>query len=449
MPTLAEARANIVAQIVDGADNSITPSKLRQLLLDAIDALSFLEGPGFTFLWSSNIAASDPGSTYIKGNNASLASITTIYVSETALEGSISGYLAAVFSGSSAAKAVMIITDVSDHDNFVTATVTADTDSGTYRTLTVTVTSTGGSFTADGTLVVQIIPVGDQGATGGGGDVTGPASSVDSEIALFSSTTGKVIKRASTTGILKASSGVIAAAVASTDYAPATSGSAILKGNGSGGFSNAVSATDYCPATSGSAILKASSGGTTAAADGTDYLSPSTGMKQGLHTVPIVAGAMTQRVTNGPALNSIELATNKIALTTLDFDQTTEEGAGFFLPMPKAWDEGTITFIPYWTAASGTGGVVWQLKAVATSDDDALDVAMGTAQTSTDTFITANDCHIGPTSSAITIAGTPTNNDLVYFEITRKVADAGDTLTADAKLIGIKLLITYNAGNDA
>jgi hypothetical protein len=53
----------------------------------------------------------------------------------------------------------------------------------------------------------------------GGGDVTGPASSVDNEIALFSSTTGKVIKRASTTGLLKATSGVIAAATAGTDYA--------------------------------------------------------------------------------------------------------------------------------------------------------------------------------------------------------------------------------------
>lgn len=62
-------------------------------------------------------------------------------------------------------------------------------------------------------------------APAGGGDVTGPASSVDSEIALFSSTTGKIIKRASTTGVLKASSGVLAAAVAGTDYnAPTTTG---------------------------------------------------------------------------------------------------------------------------------------------------------------------------------------------------------------------------------
>lgn len=75
-------------------------------------------------------------------------------------------------------------------------------------------------------------------APSGSGDVVGPSSSVDSQIALFNSTSGKLIKAATTTGLLKASSGVIAAAVSGTDYAPATSGTAILYGNGSGGFSN-------------------------------------------------------------------------------------------------------------------------------------------------------------------------------------------------------------------
>jgi hypothetical protein len=47
--------------------------------------------------------------------------------------------------------------------------------------------------------------------------VTGVASSVDNEIMLFDSTTGKLAKRATTTGLLKATSGVIGAAVAGTD----------------------------------------------------------------------------------------------------------------------------------------------------------------------------------------------------------------------------------------
>lgn len=42
---------------------------------------------------------------------------------------------------------------------------------------------------------------------------------------------------------------------AAGSYAPATSGTSILKGNGSGGFSNASAGADYAPATSGSSIL--------------------------------------------------------------------------------------------------------------------------------------------------------------------------------------------------
>lgn len=60
-------------------------------------------------------------------------------------------------------------------------------------------------------------PTGPQGPAGTG-DLTGPVASVDNEIALFSGTTGKVIKRATTTGLLKGTSGVISAATAGTDY---------------------------------------------------------------------------------------------------------------------------------------------------------------------------------------------------------------------------------------
>ena len=55
-------------------------------------------------------------------------------------------------------------------------------------------------------------------ASTGSGDVVGPSSSVDSELALFNSTTGKLIKRASLTGLVKATSGVASAASAGTDF---------------------------------------------------------------------------------------------------------------------------------------------------------------------------------------------------------------------------------------
>lgn len=47
------------------------------------------------------------------------------------------------------------------------------------------------------------------------------------------------------TGLLKGDGTAVSAAVSGTDYAPATSGTSILKGNGAGGFASAVSGTDY------------------------------------------------------------------------------------------------------------------------------------------------------------------------------------------------------------
>ena len=61
-----------------------------------------------------------------------------------------------------------------------------------------------------------------------GANVIGQPSSVDGEIALFSGTSGKTVKRANTNGLLQATNGVIAAAVAGTDYlVPGGSGSAL------------------------------------------------------------------------------------------------------------------------------------------------------------------------------------------------------------------------------
>src|SRR5215831_6097173 len=56
-----------------------------------------------------------------------------------------------------------------------------------------------------------LLVAGGGGGGGGTGDVSSTTTtSVDSEIALFSGTTGKVIKRSAVSGLLKSSSGVIA-----------------------------------------------------------------------------------------------------------------------------------------------------------------------------------------------------------------------------------------------
>lgn len=169
----------------------------------------------------------------------------------------------------------------------------------------------------------------------------------------------------------------------------------------------------------------------------------------GRHMIFVPAAALIGAVTNGAVVGTIETSTNKHNLRTFDFDSTTQEFACFTLTMPKSWNEGAITFRPIWTFSSSSGGVTWALQAVAVSDNDPLDAAYGTEQTAIDVTLTAGDLHRGPESAAITVAGAPAASDTVLFRIKRNPADASDTLAADARLIGVEIYVTTDAGNDA
>ena len=100
--------------------------------------------------------------------------------------------------------------------------------SGDVEELTIStgLTLTGTTLTATG--------------SGGTGDVVGPSSSVDAEIALFDSTTGKLIKRATGTGFVRAASGV-----ASVSKLKRTHG--LILGDGTNVISTGVQGFISCP----------------------------------------------------------------------------------------------------------------------------------------------------------------------------------------------------------
>lgn len=116
------------------------------------------------FFWSTNTAASDPGSGYIKGDNATLGSITTFYLSETAITGDVSGYETSVFGSSSTIKAYVSLVSLADQNNWIKFRVDGHADSGSYRTLTGAVVSSAGSLALDDPLAVFIERTGDAGA---------------------------------------------------------------------------------------------------------------------------------------------------------------------------------------------------------------------------------------------------------------------------------------------
>lgn len=154
-------------------------------------------------------------------------------------------------------------------------------------------------------------------------------------------------------------------------------------------------------------------------------------------TIVLPAAAMSPTTTAGcAAISTVEAGTNDVDYKVLDFDQTTSENAFFHFNMPNSWDAGTLLASFIWTAASGTGTVTWALKGRAFADDDAIDQAYGTAQSVTDTLLTAGDIHISAETSAITLGGTPAAGQWCQFKVTRDIAD---TLNADARLIGIRI----------
>ena len=170
----------------------------------------------------------------------------------------------------------------------------------------------------------------------------------------------------------------------------------------------------------------------------------------GKETIWVPATAMYPNTTNGCAdLAQTELS-NGPELKTLDFDKTSDEFAQFAVAFPKSWNEGTVTFQAFFTANStDTGTTSWALQGVALADNGDLNTAFGTAVAPTAKAMsgTANDLAVTAESGAVTIAGSPSTDEYVFFQIFRDVS--ADDLDADAKLLGIKLFFTTDAANDA
>lgn len=171
----------------------------------------------------------------------------------------------------------------------------------------------------------------------------------------------------------------------------------------------------------------------------------------GKHMVPVLAAAITPRVTGGcGALATDTGAANQPDISYLPFDSTTGEAAIFPVSMPPSWNEGTVTFVVKWKhpATATNFGVTWKLRALAVSNDDTLAANLGTAIAVSDTGGTTADHYTTAESSAVTIAGTPATNDTVWFEISRDPTDGSDNLAVDAHLIVVDVYITTSAATD-
>ena len=169
----------------------------------------------------------------------------------------------------------------------------------------------------------------------------------------------------------------------------------------------------------------------------------------GKETIWIPAVAMYANSTNGAEANQVELS-NGPEIKVLDFDKDSDEFAQFGVAFPKSWNAGTVTFQAFFTATStNTGTTAWGLSAVALADNGDLNTAFGTQVVATAKAHsgTSNDLDVTAESGAVTIAGSPGDDEYVFFQISRDVS--ADSLTADARLLGIKLFYTTDSANDS
>ena len=215
----------------------------------------------------------------------------------------------------------------------------------------------------------------------------------------------------------------------------------------------------------GDLILNTNSGtdtGTITIADGADgniNIAPNgTGTVQaggsavkvaGKETIYVPASAMYPNTTNGcSTLTQVELS-NGPEIKVLDFDPSSDENAQFTVAFPKSWNEGTITFQAFFTVTgTNTGTVAWGLSGVAIADDGSCNTAFGTNVVATAKAHsgTSNDLNVTAESGAVTIAGSPSTDEFVFFQVMRDVSE--DDQSGDARLLGIKIFFTTDAKND-
>jgi len=143
----------------------------------------------------------------------------------------------------------------------------------------ITISNGAGSITINATNTGTVTSVSVVSANGFAGTVA------------TSTTTPAITLTTTITGILKGNGTAISAAVSGTDYAPATSGTSILYGNGAGGFSSVTIGTGVSFV--GGTLSATGSGGTVTAVTGTAPIASSGG------TTPAISISQATTSTNG------------------------------------------------------------------------------------------------------------------------------------------------------
>ena len=172
-------------------------------------------------------------------------------------------------------------------------------------------------------------------------------------------------------------------------------------------------------------------------------------LKGGKHSIWVPSSAMTPLTTNGcSALTQVEMTASRPELQVLDFAAGADDFCQFTVAFPKSWNEGTVTFQPFWTVTgTDTGTAVWNLTGISVDDNYAINsgypsIAATGAKAHSGT---SNDLNVSAESGALTITNASVDS-VTYFKLSLDTSSSSQTGTV--RLIGLKMFYDINAGND-
>jgi hypothetical protein len=167
-------------------------------------------------------------------------------------------------------------------------------------------------------------------------------------------------------------------------------------------------------------------------------------------TFYVDASAFKPSTWSGSAVGTFSPVTGS-DIDVLDFDSTIPEYAQFKFIMPENWNKGTLKASFVWATTSPTvSSSMWEIAAGSINYGQSLTSPLFSL---TQSVISANlGAYMLNSSSAtppITVSGSVSSNNTVFFQVNRKAAPSNNLL-ADASLFGVNiqyLTLTSNANS--
>ncbi len=162
--------------------------------------------------------------------------------------------------------------------------------------------------------------------------------------------------------------------------------------------------------------------------------------------VTLFARDMLPTVTGGcSALTTVEFGANQPNFHALLFDPTADESADVTCTLPFSWAGRSYKIQIYWGHDVGatTYGVVWEVSANATGDEEVLIRDFGVGTTIVDSrTTTAGNLYVTTLSGTVPISSAQNDDgDLVNLRIHRRPSNPSDQLDLDAALIAVRFTL--------